>query len=167
MYSYPTNEYEEVENISATWSAIGSGLDEDVGISERTKELINKAKNKKKKGKVSEFDAMIINPDDFTGTLIKFIREKSLIAEVKRVSGVPVYIYSYPNDEYEEVKEVTATFSSIRGGNFLSERVKEMVNKAKRKEKKGKIDHFDGIIISPDDFTGILINIDNHGIFNT
>lgn len=157
MYSYPTAEYEEKEEVTAIWSAIAVGLDEEVGIGEKTKELINTAKRKLRKGKVSEFDAMIINPDDFSGMLIKFSGEKDLKAEVRRVSGVPVYIYSYPTDDYEEVGEMTALLSALLGGSSLSDRVKEMIRKAKRKEKKGKVENFDAIIISPDDFTGILI----------
>jgi len=157
LYSYPIQEYEETGTIRATWSAIASGLDKSVGISKRTKELINKAKNKKKKGKVSDFNAIIIDPDDYTATLILSSDKSSLNADVKRVSGVPVYIYSYPIEEYEEVKEISATWSALGGGNSLKNRVSELISKAKRKEKKGKIGHFDAIIISPDDFTGILI----------
>lgn len=157
IYSYPTTEYEEKEEVLAGWSALASALDEEVGIREKTKELVNTAKRKLKKGKVSEFDGILINPDDFSGILIKFTNEKSLVAEVKRVSGVPVYIYSYPVDEYVEVKEMTALFSALLGDSPLSDIIKEMINKAKRKEKKGKIEKFDAIIVSPDDFSGILI----------
>jgi hypothetical protein len=157
VYSYPTSEFEEKEDVTATWSLIASALDENASVADKAKELIQTAKNKKKKGKVSEFDALLINPDDYSGTLIKFAGEKSLNADVKRVLGVPVYLFSYPNDEYEEVGEITATMSLLLGSDKLSDQTSELVAKAKKKEKKKKVGKFDAIIISPDDFTGILI----------
>jgi len=157
VYSYPTSEFEEIADITATWSLIASALDENASVSDKAKELIQTAKNKKKKGKVSEFDALLINPDDYSGTLIKFTGDKSLNADVKRVLGVPVYLFSYPNEEYEEVGEITATMSLLLGSDKLSDQTSELIAKAKKKEKKGKVGKFDAIIISPDDFTGILV----------
>jgi len=157
VYSYPNEEFEEVGDITAMWSLIASVLDENASVSDKAKELIQTAKNKKKKGKVSEFDALLVNPDDYSGILIKFIGEKSLNADVKRVLGVPVYLFSYPNEEYEEVGEITATMSLLLGSDRLSDQTSELIAKAKKKEKKGKVGKFDAIIISPDDFTGILI----------
>ena len=157
LYSYPTQEYEEVGILSATWSVMAAALGESIGISERTRELIYKAKKKKAKGKIPEFNAMIINPDDYTATLIVLSDKSSLTAEVSRVHGVPVYIYSYPTKEYEEVGTLSATWSALSPDSSLREIVVELVRIAKRKEKKGKIEQFDAIIISPDDFTGIVI----------
>ena len=157
IYSDPTSEFEEVGNVTATWSLIASALDEKPSVADKVKELVRTAKNKKRKGKVPDFDALLVNPDDYSGTLIKFTDEKSLNADVKRVLGVPVYLFSYPNDDYEEVGEITATISLLMGNNKLSSQISELVAKAKRKEKKKKVGKFDAIIISPDDFTGILI----------
>ena len=157
IYSYPTSEFEEKEEVSAVWSAIATAINEDASVSDKAKELIQTAKNKKKKGEVSEFDALLINPDNYSGTLIKFTANKSLNADVKRVLGVPVYLFSYPNEAFEEVGSITATMSYLLGSAKLSDQTSELVAKAKKKEKKGKVDKFDAIIISPDDFTGILI----------
>jgi hypothetical protein len=157
MYAYPEQDYEETGTITATFSAVATGLGGNASISDRTKELINKAKRKKSKGKISEFNAIIIDPDDFTGTLIVLSDPSNLQASVNKVLGVPVYLYSYPVSEYEEVKEITATWAFVGGTSSLRDQVSELVQKAKKQQAKGKVEDFDAIIISPDDFKGILI----------
>lgn len=159
IYSYPTVEFEEVASLKATMSALADAFSdnsENMSVSTKVKEIINKAKRKVRKGDIDEFDAIIINPDDYSGILIKFIDENSLKSEVRKVSNVPIYMFSYPDNSYEEIDEYSATLSLL-GGSSLSKRTKEIVKKAKRREKKGKVEPFDAIIISPDDFTGILI----------
>jgi hypothetical protein len=157
MYSYPTTEFTEIETHTATWSAIASGLGEDMSVDDKVKEIINKAKNKQKKGDVKDFDAIIINPDDYPGILIKFTNQVDLKSQVKKVSNVPIFMFSYPEKPFDEVGTLEATFSALLGESKLSERTKEIVNKAKKRLEKGKVKPFDAIIISPDDFTGILI----------
>ncbi|MFB6318382.1 hypothetical protein [Saccharicrinis sp. FJH54] len=159
IYSYPTVEFDEVTTLSATMSALSDALSnnsEQISVTDKVKEIINKAKRKVKKGDIEDFDAIIINPDDYSGIVIKFKDEISLQSDVKRISNVPIYMFSYPNDKFEEVDEFSATLS-ILGGGSLSDRTNEIVRKAKRREKKGKVKPFDAIIISPDDFKGILI----------
>ena len=156
MYSYPNTEFEEVDNVNATMSAIANAFDEESSVSDKIKELVSKAKNKKNKGKVEDFDALIVNPEDYQAILVKFKEEESRTAVVKKMLGVPVYMYSYPNEEYEEVKTIEAIMNLL-GGGTLEDSIKELINKAKKKEKKGKIKHFDAIIVSPDDLSGILI----------
>lgn len=157
IYAYPSVDFEEVETMSATMSAIADALGEESSVSSKIKEIVNKAKRKAKRGDVGPFDAIIINPDDYSGILIKFTDEISLHSEVKKISNVPVFLFSYPEQSFEEVDQYSATFSALLGGSSLSRRTKEIVTKAKKREKKGKVEPFDAIIISPDDFTGILI----------
>ena len=161
IYSYPTVEYEEVGDVTAVWSIVSAVMDEEASVKDKVKELVQAAKSKKKSGDISDFDAIIINPDDYSGIIIKYKDEESADAEVRKILNVPVYLMSYPNEEYKEVAEISATMSLLLGSDKLSEQVAEVVSKAKRKEKKGKVDKFDAIIISPDDFTAILISFNS------
>lgn len=163
LYSEPVEEFEEVGEVTATFSAIEDALSDDgqVSVADKVKEIVKTAKNKLKKGKVKEFNAIIINPDDYTGMLIKIAKKEDLTATVKLILGVPVYMFSYPNKDYTEIKDLTATMSMLLGDSKLSDNVKELIEKAKKKEKKGKIDKFDAIIINPDDFTGTLIKFNS------
>jgi len=157
IYSYPTVEYDEVGDVVAVWSIVSSAMDESASVNDKVKELVQAAKSKKKSGDISDFDAIIINPDDYSGIVIKYKEDKSGNAKVRKVLNVPVYLMSYPSEEYEEVAEISATMSLLLGSDELSDQVSEVVSKAKRKEKKGKVGKFDAIIISPDDFTAILV----------
>ncbi len=85
---------------------------------------------------------------------------------VDRVMNVPVFMYAYPDAEFSEVRELSATWAWILDGpdyfTTVNERVREIVRKAKRKERKGKIEPFDALVIHPDDFTGVLIRFDEN-----
>ncbi len=154
IYSYPTANYEEVGELGATFSAIAKGTGTSVKVSTVVKELVDKAKTKRKKGKVGDFDAIIVSPDDMTGILIKFDSTKNLTAQVERVLNVPVYVYCEPQKEYEEVGDVSliiAISSDVAG------QVKELIQKAKRLKAKGKVGDFDAMILDVDDMTGVLI----------
>jgi len=87
---------------------------------------------------------------------------KTSTAEVSRIDGVPVFFFCYPTQEYEEIKKVNAGWSalseSLDGQKVnMKKQVREMISHAKRKERKGKIEHFDAIIIDAEDFSGIVI----------
>lgn len=156
IYSYPVNEYTENETVYANWSAVLDALGGNASVADKVKEVVRTAKNKTSKGKIDDFDAIIINPDDYSGILISFNEEVSLEAEVTKINNTPVFLYSYPQNEFIEVGEYMAIWSVLLGSD-LSTRTKELVRKAKRKVQKGKVDDFDAIIINPDDFAGLLI----------
>jgi hypothetical protein len=156
LYSYPDSSYEEVGNVNAIGSAILEGLGEAVSIRSKIQDLVQVAKYKRKKGKVGKFDAMIVNPDDYTGILIKFKGKKSKTATVKRELNVPVFVFSYPQASYEEVGNV----SPLVMGNSLRAIVKQIVKRAKKKMSKGKVPKFDAILVDTDDASGILIKFD-------
>ena len=134
MYSYPTSDFEEIKTFGAFFSELSSSLGGETSVNDIVKEIINKAKNQQKKGKVDEFDAIIINPDDYSGILIELSDNTNLRSEVIKVLNVPVFMYSYPVDEFEEVDEYEATLSFLVGESSLSERTKEIVKKAKRRQ---------------------------------
>lgn len=83
-------------------------------------------------------------------------QDKSL-ARVHRVQGKYVYIMCEPVNDYEIVDQVNTKLSSIIGiSPNIDKMVKEMVEKAIAKEKKGKIEKFEGMI-TEDGEIGTLI----------
>lgn len=154
LYSYPDSNYQEVGTVDALGSAIVDVLgEESTSVRDKIFELVQTAKRKHKKGKLPDFDALIVNPDNYSAIVIKFTGKKSLLAQVHKVLNVPVYLYSYPNTDYEEQDQVQTIFADTK----FSNNVLALIEKAKRREKRGKISKFDAIIISPDDVIGILI----------
>lgn len=156
MYAYPDSDFTEIKDLDATMSAISEILGSEASVADKTKELVSKAKRRLSQGKIEEFNAIIINPDDFTGTIIKLSDKENLLATPNKVNNVPVYMFSYPKEPFEEIDIFTATWSVIFSENVASV-VSEIVNKGKKKLKKGKIKPFDAVIISPDDYRGTFI----------
>lgn len=162
MYAYPDAEFSEVRELSATWAWILDGPEYYTTVNERVREIVKKAKRKERKGKIDEFDALVIHPDDFTGVLIKFDETVNLKSQVFSVDGIPVFMYAQPDKDFDVVRRMTATWSAISTGvdcqdpAWVDDRVDEIVRRASRKRRKGKVD-FDAIIIDPDSFTGTLI----------
>jgi len=79
---------------------------------------------------------------------------KAPLARVDHVSGIPLFVYSLPVNEYEVVgKAVTSgqviklTIDEVSG---LRDKADRLVKKALERVKKGKIPAFDGIIIDLD-----------------
>lgn len=157
MYAYPLADYEEVETLTAIASGLTVGLEGEIQINEMVNELVGKAKRKQRKGKIADFDAIIIDPDSYQGILIRFTDEPSLISEPIRVMNVPVFMYAYPEGDYEEVRE-RWSFLTLSGYSDIQERTRDMVRIAKRRAQKGKIPHFDAIVIDPISNTHTLIS---------
>jgi len=157
LYADPETSYREVGTIKATMSFVIAGMSDAPDLSFTTKELLNKAKRKVKKGKMKSFNAMIIDPDDFSGMLVNLKDPSNNIATVNKIQGVPVYLYSEPNKSYKKVKTISATWSNLTGVESIKEMVYELVKKAKKQEQSGKIKSFDAIIIQPNSFKGTLV----------
>lgn len=157
MYAYPVADYEEVESLTAIASGLTVGLEGEVNMNEIVIELVAKAKRKQRKGKIADFDAIIINPDNYSGTLIRFYDEPVLLSEPMRISSVPIFIYSSPEADYEEVSERWSFMTLSAYDDDIYQRMHNIVRRAKRRAQKGKTPPFDAIVIDPVSNTHSLI----------
>jgi len=158
MFAYPTDNYEEVGTLSAIGSMLSVGTGEEgVNVQEMTRELVFVAKRKMQKGKVPEFDAIIVNPDNYSGILIKFEDRPTRESEVVRVLNVPIFMYAYPNSDYDEVDQVWGFGAELPLGTNMTNSLSYVIGRGKRRAAKGKISEFDGIILNPNDGSYILI----------
>lgn len=161
MYAYPDASFSEVTEMTATWSLLLDSPECYSNVNDRVREIVRKAKRREGKGKIGQFDALVIHPDDFTGVLIRFDEETDLRSQAFSVDGIPIFMYAQPDRDYREVRRMSATWSAISTGldgwGWVEERVDEIVRKALRKRRKGKVGDFDAIIIDPDNFSGTLI----------
>lgn len=156
LYSYPVADFEEVGHLTAIASGLTVGLDGEVRINEIVNELVGKAKRKERKGKIADFDAIIINPDTYSGILIRFFDEPSQFAEAIRIQNVPVFMYAHPDGDYEEVSE-RWSFMTLSEYSDIYQRMHDIVRIAKRRVRKGKIAPFDAIVVDPISNTHSLI----------
>ena len=161
MYAYPDAPFTEVTELTATWSLLLDSPECYSSVNERVTEIVRRAKRRERKGRIGQFDALVIHPDDFTGVLIRFDEGMDLRSQAFSVDGVPVFMYAQPDRDYQEVRRMSATWSAIStgldGDTWVDDRVDEIVRKALRKRRKGKVGNFDAIIIDPDSFSGTLI----------
>ena len=90
---------------------------------------------------------------------------QSVKSNVRKVEGVPIYVLSEPDAEYTIVGKVTdqdavSVLNAISGTptiRSIIDQAKIILSNAQRKQKKGKIDEFDAIIIDDDGHVGSCI----------
>lgn len=155
LFSQPTAGYTETGTINnglfgALWSV---DQDDELTADEKVRMIVRTAKRKLRKEKVEDFDAVLISREGWIGTLIKFNETTSTEAQVESVENVPIYIFSNPTKEFEEV----ATLNNVFETTFTSRSVSSFVRRAKRKHNKGKVEDFDAIVISNDGVRAFLI----------
>jgi len=100
-----------------------------------------------------------MHPDDFGGTLIKFKVSMSLSAQIDSVDNIPIFMYAQPSRGFEKVDKLSTPFISddLDEGSWVDQRVNEIVLRALRRKRRGKVGDFDAIIIDPNNFSAILI----------
>lgn len=155
LFSQPTAEYTETGTVNnnllgALWMA---DENDEITADEKVRLIVRDAKRKLKKNKVADFDAIIISRDGWIGTLIKFDDKTSTEAKVENVENIPIYLFSEPTNDFEEV----ATLNNIFETTFSSRSVSSFVRRAKRKHEKDKVGDFDAIVISNDGVRAFLI----------
>lgn len=80
------------------------------------------------------------------GLIAATTNEENDLARAQRINGKYVFIMCEPLQEYEIIETVNTSVSSLLSGQqSISSQIKEMVNKAVRREKKGKFE-FDAIV---------------------
>lgn len=90
------------------------------------------------------------------GSIAATTSEENDLARAQRISGKYVFIMCEPLQEYEVVATVNTSVSTMLAGQqSISNQIKEMVNKAVRRERKGKFE-FDAIVTLDGD-SAILI----------
>ena len=157
VYSLPTAEYEIVGKALTMGGIIKVMVNEQASIREKASEFVKNAKARVEKGKIPEFDAMIVDLEKEKTHAIKYKAEASREAKVKFYEGIPVYFFSKPNAEYEVVTELEADYSLRAKGGMLLDKIESMLNRTLKKEKDGEVGHFDAVIINPDDLSEQLI----------
>ena len=90
------------------------------------------------------------------GSIAATTGEENDLARAQRISGKYVFIMCEPLQEYEVVETVNTSVSTMLAGQqSISDQIKEMVNKALRRERQGKFE-LDAIVTADGD-SAILI----------
>ncbi|MFK7785412.1 MAG: hypothetical protein AB8B56_09865 [Crocinitomicaceae bacterium] len=155
LFSQPTADYTETGTINNSFFGALWTVDQDdqLTVDEKVRLIVRNAKRKLRKEKIDDFDAILISREGWIGTLIKFSEKASTEAQVETVENIPIYLFSNPTNEFEEV----ATLNNVFETNFSSRSVSSFVRRAKRKYDKGKVEEFDAIVISNDGVRAFLI----------
>ena len=162
VMAIPVADYEVVGKAANAGHLLKLGVNATATVYDKFKSVVETAKKRKEKGKLSDFDALLIDLDNDKVTAIKF-KEKgdnNLKAEVIKFEGVPVYFFSKPLDKYEIVDELEADYSLYAARNLLTDKINSMLNRTIKKEKSGKVNKFDAVIISPKDLSETLIKFE-------
>ncbi|MFK8045210.1 MAG: hypothetical protein AB8B72_06930 [Crocinitomicaceae bacterium] len=159
LFSTPVQKYSETGTIGSSFTGLlwlSPDDCQELTINQRVGLIVRNAKRKLRKGKIENFDAILINRDGTIGTLIKFDGEASTESHVEMVENKPVYIFCTPASNYKEVGMINNVFRT----SFSSYSVSSFVRRAKRKNEKGKLADFDAIVISSDGVRAYLIKFD-------
>ena len=90
-------------------------------------------------------------------------------ATVRKIEGVPIFILNEPDAAYTVIGKVSdqdavSIMNAVSGTatiRSIIEQAQIIIRNAQRKQKKGKIDEFDAIIIDDDGHTGTCIKFKN------
>src|SRR5690606_2182710 len=94
------------------------------------------------------------------GLIAATTNEENDLARAQRINGKYVFVMCDPLQEYEIIETVSTSVSALLAGQqSISEQIKEMVNKAVRRERKGKFE-FDAIVTQDGDNAVLIKFID-------
>ncbi len=157
IFSEPASEYEVVGKAMSFGNMINMSVDEKTELKQKAKKVVTKALERKEAGKTPEFDAILIKLDSDKMQVIKFKNTVSTDATVANCKDVPVYFFSKPVNDYETVATLPADYSNRAKRGLLFDKIRSMMKRTIEKEKNGEIEHFDAVIINPDDLSETLI----------
>lgn len=157
IYSNPATEYETVGKAIPVGKVIMIAANEKVSLTEKIKETIESTNERVKKGKLTKYDAIIIDVDKDKTWAIKFKGEPSLDATVVTVENIPVFLLTKPKTPYEVVAQFPADYSHRASKGVLYDKVNSMVKRALKKQEEGGVEKFDAIIFDPQDLSETLI----------
>ena len=148
LYSTPVESYYETGTINTTFPGVLILADEteELAVDEKVRMIVRTAKRRLRRGRVADFDAIMINRNGWVGTMIKFDEGRSTESRVDMVDNVPIYIFNTPTKPFVEVGRLNNVFETT----FRFNSVASFVRRAKRKARRGKIEDFDAIVISND-----------------
>ena len=159
VFSKPVSEYEIVGKTMSFKEMVKMAVDQGSSTREKAREIVKISKNKVKEGKLSAFDALIVELDNDKVLAVKFKSDISTKAKIENYGELPVYFFNKPDEKYEVVTQLKADYSQrAKKNGMLYDKIKSMVKRTLKKKENGEIENFDAIIINPDDLSETLIN---------
>jgi len=147
IFAKPIADYTEVGKAVSALEIIKIMVDEESTIAKKAQDMVIRTKNRLEEGKISDFDAIIVDVDAEKTRVIKFKEEPSREAMVSIIKDIPVFFMSVPNDEYTEVGEMDNSMSMRANNGMLLDKVIYIVKRAKKKLENKEVDSFDALIV--------------------
>ena len=158
VFSTPADDYEIVGKALKAGSIIKVSVNMSATVREKVQKMVIKALKRQEEGKVPNFDGIIFNLDNDKVQAVKFAEEgKHLNANPTKYKEVSIYMFSEPTSDYEVLATLDADYSIRAGNSVLIDKVESMLNRTLKKETAGEVEHFDAVIINPDDLSEKLI----------
>ena len=158
IFSRPVSEYETVGKALSFSEMLKLATDQKSNTREKTAKIVDYAIKRVENGKISDFDALIIELENDKVRAIKFKSAISQKAKIESYGDLPVYFFCNPDEEYEVVTQLEADYSARAAkGGMLFDKIRSMVKRTLKKRDNNEIEYFDAIIINPDDLSEKLI----------
>ena len=157
MMSAPLESYTEVGNAVSAGHLIMSGANSGMSLVDKVTDMVGKAKEREKSGKIPGFDAIVVNLFKDKVKAVRFAEQASMQAKILKLNSVPVFLFSAPVMPYDTVAVLPNDFSFRAQRGLLIDKLDDMVDTALHKVKKGEMEQFDAIIVNPADLTGLAI----------
>ena len=147
IFAKPIADYSEVGKAVSALEIIKIMIDEESTVAKKAQDLVIRTKNRVEEGKISDFDAVIVDVDAEKTRAIKFKSEPSREAVVSIVKEIPVFFMSVPNNKYTEVGEIDNSMSMRASNGMLLDKIIYIIKRAKKKLKNKEIENFDALIV--------------------
>jgi len=158
FFSKPVAKYDVIGKAMSFSDMLKMASDQKSNVRQKAEKIVKIAQKRVENGKITAFDALIIELENDKVFAIKFKSEISKKAKIDNYGDIPVYFFCEPNDEYKLVKRLDADFSlRAKNGGSLYDKINSMVKRTLKKQKNAELDKFDAIIINPDDLSEKLI----------
>jgi len=157
IFAKPIADYSEVGKAVSALEIIKIMIDEESTVAKKAQGLVIRTKNRVEEGKISNFDAVIVDVDAEKTRAIKFKGTPSRDANVSIIKDIPVFFMSVPKDEYTEVGKMDNEMSMRASNGMLLDKVIYIVKRAKKKLENKEIASFDALIVDSESLETTLI----------
>jgi hypothetical protein len=157
LFSEPLSQFTIVGKAEQNMEILLMDVYEFTTVSKKAEEMVKAARLRQKKGKLDDFDAILVDNEASKSFAIAFPSDKIPKAKAQKINGISVFFFSKPDNSYDVIARLSSKSEEYEENGLLTDKVSSMIKRTLRQVKAGKTAPFDGMIFNPDDLSAVAI----------